>query len=103
MTTDDGKSQLTPGKTRFYQGEGKDAQPPLSECTRGQQSTVCQNRPLNWQRLAEIRSRSSLGQGLKGGKSMLRKWTTRNKEIPILILAPDAKKPERRGCHSKVA
>lgn len=46
-------------------------------------STVCQNRPLNWQRLAETRSRSRLGQGLKGDKSMLRKWTTRNKEIPI--------------------
>ncbi|PYC13239.1 DUF3077 domain-containing protein [Pseudomonas mosselii] len=27
MTTDDGKTPVTPGKTRFHQGEGKDAQP----------------------------------------------------------------------------
>lgn len=75
-------------------------QPPLSVCTRGQQSTVCQNRPLNWQRQAETRRRVDLEQGLKGGKSMLRKWTTRNKEIPILILAPDAK-TRTEGCLSR--
>ncbi|WP_134063004.1 hypothetical protein [Pseudomonas sp. JV241A] len=47
---------------------------------------VCQNRSLNWQRLAETRALKEPLQWLEGGGSMIGKRTTGNQEILKILM-----------------